>query len=165
MTTDEFRAFVRANEEWFRGRLPETEESLSSVESSLGVRLPQSMRWLLKEYGYWHATGISNLADSVKDTLAARTHYGLPHGFVVLENLQDAGLILIDTADETSPGEPAFYWVGAEDLAAEPRLDGNQRFPSYGEYAADRLESERDFYEERDVRYDPRDFPEGRGGA
>jgi hypothetical protein len=73
----------------------------------------------------------------------------------VLQNLQDAGLILIDTGDETSSGEPALYWIGAEDLTAEPRLAGNERFPSYGEYAADRLEHERDFLDEKDVSYDP----------
>lgn len=161
MTTEEFKAFVRTNEEWFRGRLPETEDSLSSAELTLGVRLPESIRWLLQEYGYWHATGISDLADTVKDTLAARTHHSLSRRFIVLENRQDAGLILVDTGDETSPGEPPLYWVGMEDLAAEPRLTGNQRFPSYGEYAADRLESERDFLEEKDVPYDPRNFPEG----
>jgi cell wall assembly regulator SMI1 len=53
-----FRNFVKENEVWFRGKLPETDETLMNVESKLGVKLPEDIKWLLKEYGYWHGTGI-----------------------------------------------------------------------------------------------------------
>jgi hypothetical protein len=155
MTTDEFKSFVRINEAWFRGRLPETEASLSQYEQVLGVRLPESLRWVLKEYGYWHATAISNLEDSVKDTIAARQHLKSPFRFVVLENFQDGGFILIDTSEETSPGESPFYWVSMEDLGASPRLAGNDKYSSYGEYVRDRLPSVQQFIKPEDVLYDP----------
>ena len=59
-----FQNFVRENEVWFRGRLPETDDTLLRVENELGVMLPDDIKWLLKEYGYWHGTGISNIEES-----------------------------------------------------------------------------------------------------
>jgi len=161
VTTDEFRTFVKSHEDWFRGRLPETELSLAEAERSLGVVLPESLRWLLKDYGYWHGTGVSNLEDTVKDTLAARETLGLPMNFVVLENHDDGGLILIDTNDQSSPGEPALYWVGYEDLGAIPQLAGNHRYGSYGDYVADLLPSVQTIIPAEDIRCDPRNYPEG----
>jgi hypothetical protein len=161
MTTDEFEAFVKSNEEWFRGRLAETELSLTEAERSLGVALPQSLRWLLKEYGYWHGTAVSNLEDTVKDTLAAREHLGLPANFVVLENHEDGGLIIINTSEQSCRGEPALYWVGYEDLGEVPELAGSHRFGSYGDYVAYLLPSVQKIIPPEDIRYDPRKYPEG----
>ena len=163
MTFHQFQEFVAANIDWFRGRLPETESSLQHVEQALGVELPGSVKWLLKEHGYWHGTGVSNLEDAVKDTLDARRHLALPGRFVVLDNFQDGGIILLDTGEETSSGEFAMYWVGMEDLGNPPRLEGNTRYDSFGEYVKARLPSKQDFIEPRYVRYDPADYPEGRG--
>lgn len=161
MTTDEFRAFVRGNEVWFRGRLPETDASLLVAERRLGVPLPRSLTWLLTEYGYWHGTAVSNLDDSVRDTLSAREHLGLPVQFIVLENFQDAGVILVDTGEQPTPGEPVLYWVGLEDLSSMPTIKGNRRYVSFGEYVAYRLTSQQEFIAPEDVAYNSRHFPEG----
>jgi len=166
MTTAEFQDFVRAREEWFRGRFPESEETLRHVEEQLGVRLPESIRWLLTEYGYWHGTGISNLEDSLAETRLAREHLGLPTHLIVLENHHDGGLILIDTGEQTSPGEnPVYDWVGAEDLGPNPELPPSARFTSFGAYVAYRLPAEQARIDPRWVRYDPADYPEGRSNT
>lgn len=162
MTTDELKAFVKSHEVWFRGRLPETDSSLAEAEQLLGVPLPRSLRWLLTEYGYWHGTAVSNLDDSVRDTLSAREHLGLPTRFIVLENLQDGGVVLVDTEEQPTPGEPVVYWAGLEDLGAAPKLEGNRRYISFGEYVAERLAHQQDLFNPEDVPYDPRSFPEGR---
>lgn len=163
MTFEQFQAFVAANSDWFRGRLPETDASLARIEQTLGVALPPSLKWLLTKYGYWHATGVSNLDDTVKDTLLARQALGLPSTFVVLENHQDGGVVLIDTSEVTSSGEHPLYWMPTEDLGDPPRLEGNTRFESFGHYVQDRLDSVQDVIDPQYVRYDPADFPEGRG--
>jgi hypothetical protein len=166
MTTAQFQEFVRAAEVWFCGRFPQSEESLREVERNLGVSLPTSLRWLLKEYGYWHGTGVSNLESSVTETQLAREHLGLPHQFIVLENHHDGGIILIDTGEQTSPGEnPVYGWIGAEDLGPEPNLPASARFASFGAYVAYRLPTEQEFIEPRWVRYDPADYPEGSQAA
>ncbi len=162
MTTAEFMAFAKANEPWFRGRLPESEATLAAAEATLGVKLPQSLRWLLQGWGYWHGTAVSSLSDTVRDTIEARRVHGLPGEFIILENFHDGGLILVDTRDEPSPGEPALFWIGMEDLGENPRLEGNQRWVSYGEYVVEMLETTRDVIPEGDVRYDRSQYPEGR---
>lgn len=91
-----FQSFVKENEKWFRGRLPESGSSLAKVESKLGIKLPKDIKWLLKEYGYWHGTGISNIEESIQDTLDARKHLQLPNNYVVLYDHQDGGVILLD---------------------------------------------------------------------
>jgi hypothetical protein len=164
MTFHQFQDFVAANIDWFRGRFPETDSSLARVEQVLGVELPRSLKWLLKEHGYWHGTGISNLEDTERETLDAREALALPKEFVVIENLQDGGVVLIDTSELALSGESPLYWVGPEDLGNPPRLEGNTRFASFGNYVQDRLPSVQDFIEPQHVRYDPADFPEGRRG-
>lgn len=161
MTFDQFRDFIAANIDWFRGRLSETDSSLERVEEILGVTLPVSLKWLLKLHGYWHGTGVSNLADTVKDTLAARSHLGLPNNYVVLENFDDGGLILIDTGDSASNDDAPVYWIGMEDLGNPPHLEGNTKWNSFGDYVKSRLPSVQEFIEDAHIRYNPADFPEG----
>jgi hypothetical protein len=163
MTIHQFQEYVAANIEWFRGRLPESDASLQEVEEALGVQLPRSLKWLLQEHGYWHGTAVSNLRDTVAGTLRCRRHLALPNRFVVLEDLQDSGAILIDTGEAASSGESPLYWVGMEDVGNPPRLEGNTRYDSFGDYVKDRLPSVQDVIEPRYVRYDTADFPEGRG--
>src|SRR5262249_28043853 len=154
-----------ANIDWFRGRLAETDASLQETEERLGVKLPQSIKWLLKQHGYWHGTGVPRLRDAIETTLRWRRQALLPTRFVVLDDLEDPVAILIDTGELTSSGESPLYWVGMEDIGNPPRLDGegNTRYDSFGDYVKDRLPSVQDFIEPRYVRYNAADFPEGRG--
>ena len=167
MTFPQFQDFVTANIDWFRGRLPETDASLQETEVRLSIELPRSIKWLLKEYGYWHGTAVPSLRDAVETTLRWRTLGLLPTRFVVLDDLQDAGAILLDAGEQTLSGESPLYWVGMEDIGNPPRLDsdGNKRYDSFGDYVKDWLPSVQDFVEPQYVRYDAADFPEGRGGG
>lgn len=165
MTFHRFQDFVAANIDWFHGRLPETDASLQEAEERLGVELPHSIKWLLKQHGYWHGTGVSNLGDAVETTIRWRSQGLLPTRFVVLDDREDAGVILIDTGELTSGGESPLYWVGMEDIGNPTRLngEGNTRYDSFGDYVKDRLPTVQDFTEPRYVRYDAAHFPEGRG--
>lgn len=162
MTLLEFQRFVADHIDWFRGRLPETESSLREFEQALGVNLPASVKWLLKEQGYWRASGVSSLEEAVRDTVLARAHLDLPMRYIVLDNFDDGGVVLVDTGDETSDGEFALYWIAPEDIGNPPRLDGNTRYESFGDYVKDRLPSVQRIVAAEDARYDPAEFPQGR---
>jgi hypothetical protein len=73
-----FREFVQHNLRWFAGRGHESPASLDEAESRSGITVPDDLRWLLTERGYWHATGISSLEETISDTIAAREYLGLP---------------------------------------------------------------------------------------
>lgn len=92
-----FQEFVVQNSKWFKGRHTETDASLDHVEKELDLKLPQDIRWLLCEYGYWHGTGISNIEESIEDTKQAREHLQLPSNYIVLYDHQDGGVVLLDT--------------------------------------------------------------------
>lgn len=141
-------------------------ESLAQAELALGVSLPQSLRWILAHHGYWHGTAVSSLQEAIANTLLAREHHHLPLHYVVLNNYEDGGLILIDTASESTPGESPLYWIGMEDLDDPPCLEGAHHFPSYGAFAVYMLPSTKDIIPSDLVAYDPSTYPEGqRGGA
>lgn len=145
------RQFVEENATWFRGCGHESAASLDAAERSLGVRLPDDIRWLLTTYGYWHATGISSLNETVADTLAARKHLNLPKHFIVLYDHQDGGVVLLDTAAD-GEGNNKVYNVGWD--AVPDRLEADSYYRSYLEYIMAVVESERDFLAEEDVDYD-----------
>lgn len=133
MPPHEFQAFVQKNEQWFRGDITETEKTIQGIEESLGVRLPESLTWLLKEYGYGKATGILDLAESAKQTLYAWDRLELPTRYVLLRS-DNKDFIVIDTSEETSPGEFAVYaGIDLEQLGPEIDLPPEARFDSFGE--------------------------------
>lgn len=150
---NEFRQFVKAHARWFRGRLPESDATLDAAEESLGVSLPQDIRWVLRDYGYWHATGISSLDEIVSNTQAAREHLGLPCRFVVLYDHQDGGVILLDTVADPETGERKVYNSGWESVPDE--IENEIVYDSYLDYVRDVLSREREFIAAEDVDYDP----------
>lgn len=160
MDIEEFKRFVAANGVWFRGRLPESDATIAAFEEALGVRLSGSIRWLLTTHGYWHATGIPALDMARSDTLAARMAHDLAARYIVINNMEDGGLIILDTGEETAPGEHSLYWVGMEDLGHPVRMEGNTRYNTFGDYVADRLPETKDFIGESDAAYNPSDFRE-----
>jgi len=89
--------FVSKNLRWFSGRCHETSETISKAEKQLGVIFPSELKWILCEHGYWHATGISSLEETITDTLSAREHLDMPSKFIVLYNHQDGGGVVMDT--------------------------------------------------------------------
>ena len=94
--------FVSKNLRWFSGRGHETTETISKAELQLGVNFPPELKWILCEHGYWHATGISSLEETIADTLSAREHLDMPSKFIVLYNHQDGGGIIMDTEDSNT---------------------------------------------------------------
>ncbi|MDP6546553.1 MAG: SMI1/KNR4 family protein [Phycisphaerae bacterium] len=148
-----FRQFVEDNVRWFRGHAPESDESLNAAERVLGISLPIDVRWLLRDYGYWHATGISSLDETVNDTQLAREHVNLPDRFVVLYNHQDGGVILLDTLSDPATGQNRVYSVGWESIP--DRIVDDIVYDSYLDYVRDVLDCERDFIAENDIDYDP----------
>ena len=79
------------------GAKRESEESLEKVEAELGVLLPPEVRWLLLECGYGPVHAVSNIRQSVGETHRFRNAVALPHQYVVLEDRDDAGAVLLDT--------------------------------------------------------------------
>ena len=142
-----FQNFVKENEIWFRGRLPETDETLMNVESKLGVKLPEDIKWLLKDYGYWHGTGISNIEESIDDTLMAREHVNLPNNFVVLYDHQDGGVILLDT--NKLSGKYRVISAGWESIPDQ--IENEIIFSDFEEYTKSVIETEREIIAECDI--------------
>lgn len=150
-----FRRFVADNNIWFAGRLPETQASISAAEESLGVQLPSDITWLLTTYGYWHATGICSLTDTVTDTLTARDSLGLPHNFVVLYDHHEGGVVLLDTTVIPDTNTHSVYITGWEfvpDDIAEDIV-----FPSFFDYVKYVLDNERDLIDAADIACSDRD--------
>lgn len=148
-----FEQFVEANARWFRGHLPESESSLDAAEQSLGVAIPQQIRWLLRDFGYWHATGISSLGEMISSTHTAREHLKLPARFLVLEDNQDGGVILLDTIADPTTGQCKVYDSGWESVP--DRIESEILYSSYFDYVRVVLERSRDFIADGDVDYDP----------
>lgn len=145
----EFREFVKENEIWFRGRLPETDDSLDRVERELGVTLPEDIRWLLKEYGYWHGTGISNIEESVDDTKLAREHVYLPLNYVVLYDHQDGGVILLDVVSDKNTGKNRIINSAWESIPE--KMEEEIIYPSITAYTKSVIEIQADFLNEEDI--------------
>jgi hypothetical protein len=143
MTLDAFRALVEANTSWFSGFHPEPASALDAAERALGIRLPPSLRWLLESRDYSAACGIDSLDEAVASTLRCRSVLGLPAQFVVLNDLEDAGLVVLDAATGTDPENWPVYWIGAHNLhrlAAGESVDrDSERYDGFGEWAQARL--------------------------
>ncbi|WP_161988137.1 SMI1/KNR4 family protein [Variovorax guangxiensis] len=89
--------------ELFRGDRKETVDRLRAVEKALDVRLPPDVRWLLLECGYGAVHAVSNIQQSIDDTFRFRASAGLDPRYVVLDDKGDAGVVLLDTSDESGP--------------------------------------------------------------
>ena len=157
MDLNAFRQFVESNVKWFRGGSAETQAALLQYETDLRCILPTSMKWLLATHGYWHATGIPNLAKSVALTLDLRKSINLPQHLVILNDLGDGGVIVLDASSRTIDDECRIYNV---DSTALHNIDSVQIeldivYDSYGHYVESVLETERDIIDTTDIVYDP----------
>jgi len=92
------------------------EDTITRIESGLGVSLPDSFKWFLREYGFlmlpaYIIYGSGNNADPAcqKLTLALRAS-GLPAPFVVIENDNDGRIICLDTSRLKDGECPVVGW-------------------------------------------------------
>ena len=144
MQLTEFQALVQRNAEWFRSSHRETAPSLSKAEVSLGVDLPASLKWLLENWGYSESCGISSLTEIVEATLRCRQSIKLPMNLVVLDDRQDAGVVLLEIGSAALREEWPIYWVGTHNvyrLAEAQAMDSDcDRFEGYGQWVEHELE-------------------------
>ncbi len=82
MDPAEYKKYVCEHAVWFRGHHLEKWETIAQAERRLGIVFPESMKWLLMQYGYWRATGVAGLPYVVGATLANRHHF--PKNWIVL---------------------------------------------------------------------------------
>jgi hypothetical protein len=148
-----YREYVAANERWFRGRAPESPGSIQRAESALGITIPDDLRWVLCTYGYWHATGICSLEDTIEKTLLARRYVQLPHQWIVLHDHDEGGVFILDTTPEPTTGEYAVAGLAWENVS--DGIYSDVVFPSLLHYALHLIEVEGAFLDEDDIDYDP----------
>lgn len=147
-----YREYVSANERWFRGASPETLENLLHAETELGITLPDDLKWVLSTYGYWHATGVSSLKETIERTILARQHVQLPHEWVVLYDHDEGGVFIINSTPDSKTGEHIVAGLAWE--AIPDRIYSDTVFPSLLYYAMHLIEEEGTFLDEDDIEYD-----------
>lgn len=104
--------FTFAQEKYCFGHRKESEESLAWVEAELQVSLPEEFKWFLQVCGYGECQAVSNLAASVPDTKRFREAVGMPKRYVVLDDRNDSGAVLLDAESQAG----AVVWVDAHAL-------------------------------------------------
>ncbi|MGF1770644.1 SMI1/KNR4 family protein [Enterovibrio makurazakiensis] len=137
------REVVESNRPYFEGDTFETEQSLSKVEVTLGVNLPEELKWLLINFGYGECLVLPSLEDSVSDTIRFRNYAELPSRFLVLEDLNDSGVIVLNTT--TDNGEVT--WLASHEVSkladTHPlNLSDADYYPSLSEWLTFKLEEE-----------------------
>jgi hypothetical protein len=141
MDLSTFQSFVQKNAEWFRGVHPESPASLLDAESRLGCMLPESLKWLLSEWGYSAPCGIGALNEAVDATMTSRAVIRLPHHYVIINDWGDGGVVYLDTQTGV------IYWGDAADLhgiadGALPHSDSST-YEDYPAWVLSRLEVEK----------------------
>jgi len=144
MKLTEFKTIVAEHPDAYAGVAPETDATIGDAEAQLGCRLPAPMIWLLCHHGYSEACGVSSLQDCVADTLRCRNSISLPNGFIILNDLGDAGVVLMDVAKLNVDGDCPVIWTyaGAVHVLSETgRIpDDASRFEGFAEWSQSRLE-------------------------
>jgi hypothetical protein len=144
MNLTSLKELVAANADWFRGVHPETERSLADAERSLGVVLPETLKWLLSEHGYSSACGVPNLGESIELTLRCRRSIDLPACYVILEDKGDAGVVLLDTASS----EGRVLWMDSAEvsgLGSGKMPENCDRFADFTAWVSRSLEDAKDW--------------------
>lgn len=126
----------------FREAARESEETLENLEASLGVRLPDDVRWFWRHCGSGLSGAAPSAETSISDTARYREAVGLPGKYIVLEDRNDAGSVFLDTASG------AVAWVDPHAISAF--ADGTARtseydtFPTFAPWVEDCIEQSSD---------------------
>ncbi len=137
----------------FSRNLPESDASLDSAEAQLGVSLPPDIRWVLRDFGYWHATGISSLDETIeKHHRCSRARESSSSLYRAIRH-QDGGVILLDTEPNPRTGQFNVYDSGWDSIPDE--LEREIVYDSYLDYVKEVLARQQDFISPEDIDYDP----------
>jgi len=98
---------IEAKPSLFSGAVRTDETVLRQLETSLGVLLPSDVRWFWLSCGSGLSGAAPSASSSIADTLRFRSAAFLPGQYVVLDDRNDAGAVLLDTG---TPGG-AVLWV------------------------------------------------------
>ena len=86
---------------FFAGKLDD--DKINNIEKTLNLKLPNSYKWFLKEYGTGGVDGVDILGGGIKETPTCIVEtldwrkFGLPESFLVIENC-DEWLYCLDTS-------------------------------------------------------------------
>jgi len=136
MTLAEFQAFVHQYSAQFAGVNPIPEVEFDRLEETLGHQLPESLRWLLGEYGYSQQCGIENLDEAVEQTIKWRKSHSLPGHWLILNDWGDGGIVALNL----STGQVC--WCDSYDagrLLTDSPVPNADWFDGYPEWVASRL--------------------------
>jgi SMI1-KNR4 cell-wall len=128
VTLSDFQTFVASQLGGFVGVHPISPADFDRFEASLGHQLPESLRWLLAEYGYSEFCGVGNLAEAVQETLDCRKSISLPVNWIILNNWGDAGALLLDL------NTGRICWCGGHDVENVVAGQGDASAQWYADY-------------------------------
>ncbi|MED4567969.1 SMI1/KNR4 family protein [Brevibacillus agri] len=115
-----------AEKKFFVGALSDTK--ISNIEEKLNVKLPDSYKWFLREYGTGGVIGVEILGGGLRDIPTCVTEtvdwrgYGLPEEFVVIENF-GAGVYCLDTSRIENGECPVVDWEQGEGVGTQEYND------------------------------------------
>ena len=139
MTT--VQEIVQRSPRYFSGDKKVTEELVTRVEDELGLTLPDELKWLLVTHGYGECRVVSNIKESISDTMRFRNSADLPVQYIVLEDLNDAGVVLLDTQSEAG----AVIWLATHCLGelkenGPEKVSDSDYFPNLASWVEFQLE-------------------------
>jgi len=111
---ENFKEFVEVHRKAFTGCCHEHPDALASYEKNLMWELPESLKWLLKNYGYSDFCGVENLGESVEHTMRLRRDIDLPKRILLLSDWGDAGVVMMVKSPENL--EPKVIWTDVAGL-------------------------------------------------
>jgi hypothetical protein len=140
------KQIVDNHREYFSGEKKESDASLQVVEEALEIGLPSDLKWLLKSCGYGECSSVPNIQESIANTQRFREAASLPRRYIVLDDRNDAGAVLLDT--ESPAG--MVLWVDTHalydlnsGLPESSKCDIFPDFVSWVSYCIEEIRSER----------------------
>ena len=120
----------------FSDAVREDETLLRQLEESLGIALPTDIRWFWLSCGSGNSAAAPSARSSIADTIRYRSAVALPARFIVLDDRNDAGTVLLDT---TSPSGTVM-WVDSHalDRIALGTLSAGEHdvFPAFSDWVS-----------------------------
>lgn len=91
------KKLVESSPSLFADSVRESEATLRSLETALGVSLPSDVRWFWLFCGSGDTDAAPNAHRCISDTVRFRSSVSLPSNYVVLDDRNDGGTVFLDT--------------------------------------------------------------------